>query len=141
MRTFYIFKIKNSYVKLTKDKPYNLYMILNGLYKSNIKDIGAVYSLYDSVCEGLDKKAILDSLKVIKDSDNYQVYGNIHKYYNYYDNENSKLIINNSYMVVKSNCYKPIFFNILNKIDDIFVCDFVNNDYFWLCDIKHLILV
>ena len=47
--------------------------------------------------------------------------------------ECSKLVISNSNLKIKTNAAYCKFFNIINEYsDNIFVCDFVNKDYFWL---------
>lgn len=141
MRTFYIFKINDEYSKLTKNNPYNLFMILNGIYKSSVKDLSTAYSLFDSMNELFKKDELKISMRSIARSENYQNYGNIHTYHDYYNNESSKLIIHNSYLILKTNAPNSTFFNQLHNIKNAFVCDFENNDYFWLTSLHKLILV
>ena len=43
------------------------------------------------------------------------------------------MVITNSNLKIKSNINNPIFLNDINNFyDNIFVCDFLNKDYFWL---------
>jgi hypothetical protein len=60
---------------------------------------------------------------------------------NYYTDEVSKLIIKNSYLILKSNKENSTFFTILSEIPNLFVIDFENKDYFWLSKISNLRLV
>ena len=45
----------------------------------------------------------------------------------------NKLLINNSCMILKTNDIYSVFLNDINMhLDNIFICDFQNKDYFWL---------
>ena len=47
--------------------------------------------------------------------------------------EYAKLSIKNANIKIKTNINFPIFLKtIYNYTDNIFICDFVNKDYFWL---------
>ena len=74
----------------------------------------------------------------MKDYDGYSIYKNIHSFNNYYTDETSKLIVFNSYMILKSNINNSSFFSILSNIPNLFVIDFISSDYFWLAKMKHL---
>ncbi len=50
----------------------------------------------------------------------------------FYNNESTKMIINNSHIRIKSNKNIPSFFYDIRKLKNIFVCDFNNHDYFLL---------
>ncbi len=141
MRTFHIFKINREFTRLTRHVPYNLYMALNGIYKSSVKDVYAAYSLFDSMNEIFKKDEIKTILKDMYSLDGYQNYGSVHTYHDYYNNESSKLIVHSSYLVLKTNKATSSFFKKLMMIPNLFVCDFENSDYFWLSDIKNLALV
>lgn len=56
---------------------------------------------------------------------------NSHIYSNNF--EYTKLVITNTNLKIKSNVNNPIFFKDINDFyDNIFICDFINKDYFWL---------
>lgn len=141
MRTFYIFKINQEYFKLTHYVPYNLFMVLNGIHKSSVKDLYAAYSLYDSLNEVFHQNEVKDILKTMYTLDGYQNYGSVHTYHDYYNEEASKLVIHNSYLVLKTNKQASSFFKRLIDIPHLFVCDFDNSDYFWLSEVKNIALV
>ena len=48
------------------------------------------------------------------------------------ENETTKLIVNNSHIKLKTNSPYPTFFKNLKNINNLFVCDFINSDYFFL---------
>lgn len=141
MRTFYIFKINQEFFHLTYHKPYNLYMVLNGIYKSSVKDIGTAFSLFDSMSNLFKRSELEDALGDMYELDGYQNYDNKHTYHDYYKRESSKLVVYKSYLVLKTNYPVSIFLEKLNKIAHLFICDFQNNDYFWLCELMQQALV
>ena len=53
--------------------------------------------------------------------------------YDYFTNEKTKLIINKKFLVIRSNEEIPVFFKDIEENEkNLFVCDFLNRDYFWL---------
>ena len=74
----------------------------------------------------------------LHNTDGYTIYNNVHQYHNYYTDEESKLTIFNSFMVLKCNTYNSAFFKELVKIPNLFVIDFDKEDYFWLSSLKSL---
>lgn len=132
MNIYYIFKINRAYTKLTKEKPYNLYMILSGIYRSSVKDISYAYSLFNSINNLFNKKDITLITNTLKDNDSVQIYDNVITYNNYFTKESSRLIIHKSYLVIRSNKEGSYFFDTLNKIPNLFICNFKNKSYYWL---------
>ena len=133
MRTFYIFKINKEFKTLTKNKPYNLYLALNDIYKMDKKNIDIAGHIYYKICDINDiKKLSLRIFNYLKDSDYYMKYNNNHLINNYYTNESSKLTVKKSYLKLKSTINRPYFFRILRIIPNLFVVDFAYQDYFWL---------
>ena len=133
MRTFYIFKINKEFKIITKDKPYNLYLALDNIYRMDAKDINLAYTLFDQICDVSKTVNINSSIfNELKDNDTYTKFNNSHLIYDYYSQENSKLTINTSYIKLKSTSNNPIFFKTLKNIPNLFVVDFGSKDYFWL---------
>lgn len=130
MRTFYIFKINKQFVRVANDTPKNMYILLNTIYKYNKKDIITAFNLFNELCIPINieffNKYIYD--KLINDDD-YTRFINTHMYHNYFNNEESKMIINKSHIKIKSNKMDNIFLNNLKDITDLFVCDFINEYY------------
>lgn len=142
MRTFYVFKIKDEYSKLTQNIPYNLYNTYLSIRMSNPDNIEYIYNQYRSITDKVSVSEINDYLLgKMKSYDGYSIYRNTHMYNDYYSDEVSKLIIYNSYFVLKSNKPNSTFFIALFNIPNLFVIDFENKDYFWLSGMDYLRLV
>ena len=81
---------------------------------------------YSSSC-----KACLNTLELL----NKRIEKEKQLYISKKTNKPVKMIISNSYIVIKSTKEIPTFFKILSKRKNIFICDFINKDYFWLSNI------
>ena len=133
MRTFYLFKINDEYSKLTKEIPYNLYNTYASIKLSSPDNISYLYNQYKSITSKVSIKEINNYLKErMNELDGYSIYRNTHLYNNYYSDEVSKLIVYNSYFILKSNKQSSTFLEVLNNIPNLFVIDFEQKDYFWL---------
>ena len=135
MRTYYLFKINDSFSNLYQNKTYYLYKMLEEISNSNKGDLAIAYRLFEQMSLGYDVKRI--------NSDIYHNYNfNTHytKTSNFHilDNsiEKTKLSVHNTYIRVKTNRNITSFFKTLSKEENIFVCDFKNRDYFWLSNIS-----
>ncbi len=139
MRTFYIFKINNEYYKLTKNMPENLYNTYLNIKISTRNNIDLLYNEFFSFTESINKNVLSNLIyNKMKDYDGYSIYKNIHSFNNYYTDEVSKLMIFNSFMILKSNIPNPTFFTILSAIPNLFIIDFEKEDYFYLSSIRNL---
>ena len=50
-----------------------------------------------------------------------------------YNEKYNKLLINSTCLILKTNDIYSVFLNDINTyLDNIFICDFKNKDYFWL---------
>ena len=131
MRKYYLFIIKNDYYKMYKKNSSVLYKTLFNLY--NIKTSNLTYglSLYDNLCNINSKKLLVN---YIKKKYKYEMFSSkIIKLD--LDDENTFIQVNYSCIIIVSSNNFPTIFKILNIYNKrIFVCDFKNNDYFWLND-------
>ncbi len=131
MRKYYLFIINNDYYKNYKKNSKVLYNTLYNLYTLDKKNFTYGISLYNSVCQIVSKNLLIHYIQ--------------RKYH--HKNKTSNLIrllsqtettivqINYSCIVIVSNINMPEVFKtfyIYHK--KIFVCDFQNEDYFWLSD-------
>ena len=139
MRTFYIFKINNDYYKLTKNMPYNLYKALLNIKlgtKENITYLNYEYYIL------VDKYIKIELNKYIygkmSNLDGYNLFNSVHTFNSYYTNEASKLIVNNSYMILKTNTITPYFLDYLEDIPNLFLIDFEKGDYFYLSNLVNI---
>lgn len=133
MRTYYIFLIKKEVYNITKDSPDNLFRLLESIYLLDKKDLNVGFKTFDKICRVIPKKNLN---KLIKDelSENlcYTCFKNIHIINDFLNNESSKLTLYNSHIKIKSNSLYPTFFRTIKSIPNLFVCDFINMDYFYL---------
>ena len=133
MRTFYIFKINNEFATLTKNCPYNLFKSMEQIYYADKNDVSTAYNIYEQIILPLNKMKInLDLFSQYKEDDHYTKFRDTHMINKFYNDEQTKLIVNSSYMVLKSTKSSPTFLDDLRELENLFVCDFENKDYFWL---------
>ena len=141
MRTFYIFKIKEEVQKLYFESPENLYHILKYLYylrkKENAYGVGFFHQLVDII----DKHSLNRNIFIKYQKERvYSKLRGIHVINDLYKDEISSLDIKYSYILIECNQNTSSFFSILSEAsNDFFICDFVNEDYFWLSDTKVLV--
>ena len=132
MRTYYIFKINKYFSYVYKNKPYKIYKMLEEICHTKEYDMVLTYRMYEQVALSFDKNKLNEYItSIYSETGKYIKNKNTHLYSDNY--EYSKLVINNSNLKIKSNINNPIFFKSINNYtDNIFVCDFINKDYFWL---------
>ena len=137
MKTFYIFKLNREYNLLAKKTPYNLFILLNTIYRHNKNDLLVAYDLFSEICMPINKCFFDEYIYEKLESDEYySKFKYIHMYHDYLNNEESKMIISNSHIKIKSNKSNNIFINNLLDINSLFICDFKNN-YYKLGSIKN----
>lgn len=134
MNEFYIFDVKEAFYKLYKNKPNELFFIYNRIYNMKKSDKEYGYNLFCQISNFLDKENINKLLKdEYKEKIMYSNSKNEHIINNLFVNEISILAVKNSNIKIESNITKPSFFENLKKLDlHLFVCDFKNNNYFFL---------
>lgn len=134
MNEFYIFEVKDEFYKLYKNKPGELFYIYNRIYKMKKSDKEYGYNLFSQISNFLDKKEINKMLNEnYKDKIMYSSNKNEHIINNLFLNEISILTVKNSNIKIESNTDMPSFLEDLRNIKGhLFVCDFKNNNYFFL---------
>ena len=139
MRTFYIFKINNDYYKITKNMPYNLYKPLLNIKLGTKENITYLKNEYNSLVDKYNKRELNKYIygKMSK-LDGYNLFNSVHTFNSYYTNEASKLIVNNSYMILKTNTITPYFLDYLEDIPNLFLIDFEKGDYFYLSNLVNI---
>lgn len=136
MRTFYLFKIKKNYFNLTKESPYNLYKAIENIYYLKKEELSTGYNFFNQISDTFNKEYLDNNIfEYYKHRYTYTKVHNTHMINDYYSNEKSKLIINKTFMFIKSTKQFPTFLKAITRKENIFVCDFINKDYFWLEDI------
>lgn len=141
MRTFYIFNIQDNFYTLYKDTPSSLYNILKQIHNLMPNDLAYATNIFYQVNNGIDKEKLdrriflelHQELPYKKDQDK-------HIYNNLYLNEETYMEIKHNYIKIKSNKDFSYFFRVLLNYDlNYFVCDFKNQDYFFLSSLKMLV--
>ncbi len=141
MRTFYIFNIHDNFYTLYKDTPSSLFNILKQIHNLMPNDLVYATNIFYQVNnridkESLDRKIFLElhqEMPYKKDKDK-------HIYNNLYLDEETYMEIKSNYIKIKSNKDFSYFFRVLLNYDlNYFVCDFTNQDYFFLSSLKMLV--
>lgn len=127
MRKYYLFIIKESVAEIYKEDAENLYTNLKRLYINN-GHINYNLSIYRQICNLFDPEVINDYFSGISNAkirnNKYLIKNNINKYL---------IEINYSCLIILTNVNFPTVLKVLNYYNqNIFVCDFENDDYFWL---------
>ena len=131
MRTYYIFKINEYFAYLNKRWPYKMYKIIEELYYTKDYDMLVSYKYYKKFAIEFNKLTINEYIyKINKTNKNYHRDNNIHILKN---DKYNKLTVNSTCIILKTNDIYSVFLNDLNSyLDNVFICDFKNKDYFWL---------
>lgn len=127
MNKYYLFIINNKYVKNYKNKSYVLYKILETLYKCETYDFCYGTKIYWQLCNNVSVK-LLDNY-VNNRLKNIKINKKIYKF----KNEKTYIQIMYPCIIIYTNKRKTDIFKIFNIYSrNIFVCNFKDNDYFWL---------
>lgn len=132
--------MRKEFYKLYCSSPNSLYNVLRHLYYMKRDKANYGLNLYSQLVERIEKYE-LDKKIFIKyhDKMTYSKNGDDHIINNLYQDEVSIMNIKNAYILVNTNKNYTDFFKVLSEFSkDYFVCDFVNQDYFWINDIKLL---
>lgn len=124
MRTYYLFLIQNEVVTTLKKKEFDLYYMLKQIIKGKEEVITYRIPCYLQLCKPWPKD-ILNHYFEMK-------YPHCKKRY-HYEIANDSYFIRSSYLKIITTKTIPGIFRLLNYMDPyIFVCDFENEDYFYL---------
>ena len=131
MRTYYIFRINKYFAYIYKRWPYRMYKIIEELYYTRDYDMLISYKYYQRFALEFNKLAINEYIyNLNKINKNYYRDNNVHIINN---EKYNKLTVNNTCMILTTDDLYSVFLNDLNVyLDNVFVCDFKNRDYFWL---------
>ena len=132
MRTFYLYQINDFCMDLYEKYPYKLYHILKDMYYTSKYNQSIAISSYEQVTDKFSRQFLYDFLfQHYRLEVYYHTKNHVHTISNHY--EYSRLLVSSYSLKLKSNLSYPSFFNCLNEYSNhIFVCDFENQDYFWL---------
>lgn len=132
MRTFYLYQINDFCADLYKKYPYRLYQILKDIYYTSKYNQPIAINSYPQIVDKFCKEYLHNYLfQYYKLDLYYHAINHMHIISNH--KENTKLFISSYSLKLKTNLNNPSFFKSLNDYNSyIFVCDFENQDYFWL---------
>ena len=135
MRTFYLFDVKENILKNYRNNHEELYSLLESIHYLKTEDIILGFNIYQRIVNPMKKEEYNDYIKKNNlGKENYICYNYTHTINDFYFNESTKMIINNSHIKIKTNKNVPSFFYNIRNFKNIFVCDFNNHDYFLLED-------
>lgn len=131
MRTYYMFKINKYFAYIYKKWPRKMYNIIQELYYTKDYDMLSSYRYYQRFALSFDKNNINEYIYGLnKKSNNYYRDNSIHVLKN---GSYNKLVVNKMCLILKTDDIYSVFLSDINLYSvNIFVCDFKNNDYFWL---------
>ncbi len=134
MKEYFVFKIKKDFVKLYRNNSGNLFSVLNRIYYMKMVDIEYGKNLFEQIAEFIDKDSINSFIEnYYRDNFIYQRCKKEHVINNIYSDEISVLTAKNTHIKIETNKERPIFIDLLKKYDDyFFVCDFKEQDYFFI---------
>ena len=141
MKVYFVFDIKNEFIELYKGNERVLYNILKQIYYLEKEEAEYGFNLFNQLINKIDKN-ILDRFIFLRmhQSMPYSKRSNIHYINNLYKDEISRLTIKESYIKIEAEQTMSSFFGVLEYYyRDYFVCDFKNQNYFFLSDIKTLV--
>lgn len=143
MRMFYIFAVKKEIKELYKDNPGSLYKILSSIYYMHKEDVNYGFNLFNQITEKIKVQELNNDLYIKMHSKPiYTKNKNEHIINDLYHDEVSILKVKKSHLVLQSNKAYNCFFNLLyNNNDCYFICDFLENDFFFINDIKKIVHV
>ncbi len=132
MRTFYLYQINDLCKDLYSNYPYKLYHILKDIYYTSKYNQPIAISSYEQVTDKFNKQYLDNFIFQKYRLDLYYLCkGHIHTISSH--QEYSKLMVSSYSLKLKTNLSFSSFFPCICQYNSsIFVCDFENNDYFWL---------
>ncbi len=129
MKTFYLFIIKDEYYRLYQKNSFILYKTLESLFHLKEENLVFGISFYHQICNTFASNLLKN---YIKEKITYTLINkNIIKIPSLL--ENTSLVIEPSRVIIYSSSNSPEVFKIFNIYNKkIFVCDFFNDNFFWL---------
>ena len=124
MNTYYVFCIGTEAFSLYKNSPVSLFKILYNLYSLK-SDLSLGLSIYNQLCERFDVNRLNEYIKLLPvsiEGDN-----------RFCINDNDFIFIRPSCVVLKCRIIRKDVLYVLKSYSRLlFVCDFKNNNYYWL---------
>ena len=137
MRTYYIFNVNKFYSYMYKNNPLKMYKIFEEIYYSRNYDNKKVFRIMEEISVPFNKIMLNEYIYYeYKLKYGYKKENNIHILNT---SEKTTLRINNYNIKIETDSNYSIFLNDIKDYNThLFVCDFENQDYFWLSRLKSL---
>ena len=137
MRTYYIFNVNRYFTYMYKSNPFKMYKIFEEIYYTKDYDSLKTYHILEEVSNPFNKIMLNEYMYYeYKNKYGYKRNNNVHSLNT---SEKTILRINNYNIKIETDSNYTDFFKYLNNYNsNLFVCDFENKDYFWLCKLKTL---
>lgn len=134
MKVYFIFDVKDEFIKLYTGNERVLFSILKQIYYLEKEEVIFGYNLFSQLTNPINKTEIDRQIFIQFHQDiPYSKKGQVHYINNLYKDEISRLIIKKSYIRLESEQDFSTFFSILkNFSSNYFVCNFQEPDYFFL---------
>lgn len=137
MRTYYIFNVNRYFTYMYKNNPFKMYKIFEEIYYARDYDSVKTYRVFEGIANPFNK--IMLNEYIYYEYKNKYGYKRDNNNHILFTSENTTLRINNYNVKIETDNNYTDFFRYLNNYNDsLFVCDFNNKDYFWLCKLKPL---
>lgn len=136
MSVYFIFDLKDEFIKLYLGNERVLFNILKQLYYLDREELTFGYNLFSQLTNTIKKSEIDRKIFLQFHQDiPYSKKGQTHYINNLYKDEISRLEIKKSYIKLESEQSFSTFFSILkNFSNNYFVCDFAHQNYFFLTE-------
>lgn len=135
MRIYYLFFINDYIYKQTKNNQLGLYKLFENIYFMKDKDAKLGKKVLEKIITKINRDNLNRFIKNIHKNDmNYINFNYTHILNDFFINENTKMAIYHTYIKIKTNVNFPMFLRDIKNYKNVFVCDFVNLDYFYLKD-------
>ena len=134
MKVYFIFDIKEEFIKLYQGNEKILYNILKQIYFLDKEELTYAYTLLNQIINKIDKQTLDRKIFLQFHQDiPYSKRGQIHYINNLYKDEISRLEIKKSHIKLECEQKNSTFMPILKSLsNNFFVCDFFNQEYFFM---------
>ena len=140
MKTYYIFSMKKEIEDLYQEKSTDLFKILDSIYYMHEDDLMYGFNLFKELTNGINIYDVNNNIYILLHNEYmYSKYNNEHIINDLYRDEISVLKIKKSHLILETNKNYSSFFKILYKLNNhYFVCDFINNEFFFINEMINL---
>jgi len=137
MKVFFIFDMKLEFVKLYQDNKRVLFNILKQIYFLDRDEIQYGQNLFYQLINKIDKESIDTKIYIdFHRNISYSKRKGTHYINNIYRGEISRMSIKSTYIKLETEQEFSTFFEILkNFSNNYFVCDFENQDFFFITEL------